>query len=217
MSEDHTNKYFKYAVLIVLVIYMYGAMTLKYVAGAKSLMEVLAMTFSGNKDAWEDKMGFIKPYWLGIFVFGFLSIIFSLGNIENSKGLQVVSVCMRFLSIILLILTSIVAIIKFGPTPMAEIEWFNFSEISDLFGNTIFIFILHHSVSGIVYPIRPQEKVKPMFMTSFSMGAGILVLEGFLAALAFGKEEYKDKAVGDFPCEIQELYNENFLKVPVVA
>jgi hypothetical protein len=150
-------------------------------------------------------------------VFAVLSVIFSLGNIENSKGLQVVSVCMRFLSITLMIGTSIVAIFMYGPTPASELNWFNFAEISDLFGNTIFIFILHHSVSGIVYPVRPQEKVKPMFLSSFSLGAGVLIIEGFLAALAFGKEEYKTREVGAFPCEIQELYNENFLKVPVVA
>lgn len=36
---------------------------------------------------------------------------------------------------------------------------FNISEqfkyLATVFGNTVFVFIFHHSISGIIYPIRP--------------------------------------------------------------
>ena len=35
--------------------------------------------------------GVLDPYYIGLFVFGIVVVIFSVGNIENSKGLQVVS------------------------------------------------------------------------------------------------------------------------------
>ncbi len=161
-------------------------------------------------------MGGFRPYWLGVVLFATLSIMFSLGNIENSKGLQIVSVVLRFVSIFLMMLGSIITIFRFGAASPKELTWFNFSEISGLFGNTIFIFIVHHSVSGIMYPVRPQKKVHQMFFSSFSLGAFFLLIEGVLAAFAFGHSEYKDD-LNEYPCSIQKLYNENFLKVPFIG
>ena len=84
-----------------------------------------------------------------------------------------------------------------------------------MFGNTAFVFIFHHSISGIVYPIRPQSEIKPMFMVSHIVGSSILGLEGLLAFLAFSgiKRDCKD----GFPCRVQPLFNENFLDIPVVG
>ena len=63
--------------------------------------------------------------------------------------------------------------------------------------------------------MRPQYQVKTMFWRSFLIGNFVLLCEGFLAVLAFShKTNDCDEA---FPCTIQELYNENFLKVPIVS
>lgn len=32
--------------------------------------------------------------------------------------------------------------------------------LATVFGNTAFVFIFHYSISGIVYPIRPQSSIK---------------------------------------------------------
>jgi hypothetical protein len=54
-----------------------------------------------------------------------------------------------------------------------------------------------------------------MFFYSFIIGSAVLVLEGFLALLAFSHIEQESCDV--FPCSIQKLYNENFSKLPVVG
>jgi len=128
-----------------------------------------------------------------------------------------VSTVLRFVSIALMICTSIYSLIAHGAATAKQLEWFNFGEISGLFGNTVFIFIVHHSVSGIIYPIRPQKKVKPMFMMAYSIGTTLLLLEGFLAALAFGGRDRWGPDPNVFPCSIQKLYNENFLKITFVG
>jgi len=42
MAQRVARPWVKYAMMIILVIYMYGAMSLKYVAGAESLYQGLA-------------------------------------------------------------------------------------------------------------------------------------------------------------------------------
>ena len=51
--------------------------------------------------------------------------------------------------------TSLILLCIHGIASKSELKLFNFGEISNLFGGTVFIFICHHSISGIVYPIRP--------------------------------------------------------------
>uniref|UniRef100_A0A7S3JG32 Amino acid transporter transmembrane domain-containing protein n=1 Tax=Euplotes harpa TaxID=151035 RepID=A0A7S3JG32_9SPIT len=54
-----------------------------------------------------------------------------------------------------------------------------------------------------------------MFFWSFLLGSVTLILEAFLAVLAFSHITNTD--CSDFPCEIQGLYNENFLNLPVIG
>jgi hypothetical protein len=176
----------RYVVIGILVIYMIGAMSLKYAAGSKSFVAGFSQTIYGDKDMLQDKLkDYIDPYYIGLFVFTLIVIGFSLGNIENSKGLQIVCTAMRMLAIACMLVISFISIFVCGMTPIKEIEVWNITHLSNIFGGTVFIFICHHSLSGIIYPIRPQAKVKPMLFLSFSIGGVLLLMEAFLATLAY--------------------------------
>lgn len=74
-------------IIVILIIYMYGAMSLKYVSGAESFIEAIGFIISGeDKDACYlyKSMG-SGAYYIGILVFAVLSLSFSFGNIENAK------------------------------------------------------------------------------------------------------------------------------------
>ena len=71
----------------------------------------------------------------------------------------------------------------------------------------MFVFIYHHSIPGIVYPVRPQSAVNSMFLKANVIGACLLALEGQLAFWAFGG---LTNECTSFPCATQPLFNENF-------
>lgn len=83
-------------------------------------------------------------------------MIFSFGNIENSKGLQIVTGFLRLLVIIFLYGGTIYYLGSNGvhAAPIFDGEKI-MKNIATVFGNTVFVFIFHHSISGVVYPIRP--------------------------------------------------------------
>ena len=62
-------------------------------------------------------------------------------------------------------------------TPIFDVKE-QMSHIANVFGGTVFVFIFHHSISGIVFPIRPQTEIRPMFMYSHIIGATLLAIEG---------------------------------------
>jgi hypothetical protein len=90
------------------------------------------------------------------------------------------------------------------------------ANIATLFGNTVFIFIFHHSISGIVYPVRPQKNIRPMFLTSHIVGSSLLAIEGLLAFLAFSGIKH-DCHTKIYPCKVADLYNENFINIPFIG
>ena len=155
MADDFLSPALKYMLYVLLVIYMYGAMCLKYVAGAESFVLGLSFSIWGDKERMNEELGGFDPYYLGLIIFAVLSLSFCFGNIENSKHLQIVATSLRFCAVILMTAGSIYSLARYGPTAKSEMTWFNFGELDLAIGNIIFIFICHHSISGIVYPVRP--------------------------------------------------------------
>ena len=168
----------KVFIIVILNVYMYGAMCLKYVSGAESLYQGISFMAYGKLTTLEDK--FPGIYYICIVIFGALSIGFSFGDIENSKILQVVTSIMRVVFLILMYFGCCFYLVEDGIQKATPV-W-NFSEqrkhLATVFGNTVFVFIYHHSIPGIIYPIRPQSSVNKMFVISNVFGATLLFMEG---------------------------------------
>mmetsp|Transcript_972 Transcript_972/g.1739 ORF Transcript_972/g.1739 Transcript_972/m.1739 type:complete len:108 (+) Transcript_972:604-927(+) len=103
---------------------MYGAICLKFISGAQSFEFGVEHTFwtEDGDDKFKELLGF-DPYYLGIFLFGFFSIYFSFGNIENAKTLQVVTMVLRFVVTTLMCIGSIYYIDKSGAHPTPVFNW----------------------------------------------------------------------------------------------
>lgn len=84
VAERLAGPWLKYCIIAILIFYMYGAICLKYVAGAESFVQGVALTIWDSEAKFRDFLHF-DPYYLGIIIFGALSIYFSFGNIEDAK------------------------------------------------------------------------------------------------------------------------------------
>jgi amino acid permease len=142
LAEDFVPKWVKFVLFFFLILYMYGAMCLKYVAGAESLVQGISTTFWNREDDLEKKIGF-DPYYIALLIFASISIYFSFGNIENAKVLQIVTTIMRFLTTFLMIIGSIISMGREsgGVAPARNLIDYDLEYMHILFGNTIFIFI----------------------------------------------------------------------------
>ena len=91
--------------------------------------------------------------------FACLSLAFSFGDIENSKGLQIFSAIMRFVTLGMMYFGTVYYISTDGVNQHEPVwDWANqASAAATVFGNTVFVFIYHHSIPGIIYPVRPQK------------------------------------------------------------
>lgn len=100
IADRIAKPWVKYTIMGILIVYMYGAMCLKYVAGAESLYQGISFLAYENTDTLEDKYPWV--YVLSIVFFEVMCCAFSFGDIENSKYLQIFSAFMRVFSLILM-------------------------------------------------------------------------------------------------------------------
>lgn len=136
----------------------------------------------------------------------------------------------RFVVIALMCMGSVYYIDKAGShaTPLFKFkDHLNF--LPQVLGNTTFIFMYHHAIPGIVYPIRPQQGVNRIFLYSNCIGAFFLSMEAILAYFAFASlenfcvepdswsEERDGAFIPQYPCKVSGLYNENFLNLPGIG
>lgn len=156
VADKIARQWVKYLIMIILTLYMYGAICLKYVGGAESFVTGVNHTFWPNDSEGFQKFLPFDPYFLGLFLFGFFSVYFSFGDIQNAKTLQVVTTILRFVVTLIMCGGSIYYIGHSGThiPPLFDFEN-QIKQVAKVFGNTTFAFIYHHSISGIIYPIRP--------------------------------------------------------------
>ena len=220
LAERVSYNWVKYSIIVILIVYVYGAVALKYVTGAISLQEGMSKIFTGEEGYWTQEYPW--TYYIAIAIFGVLSITFSFGDIENSKTLQVVTSIMRIVTVALMAICTIYYWGADGMNKAPTISWSTqLSHLSTVFGNTVFVFIYHHSVPGIVYPIRPQSDVGNMFLIANIVGALLLFMEAQLAWYAFSGLPNSCEDVNydpPFPCKPDPNgFNLNFGGVPVIG
>jgi len=208
--------------MIILVLFMLGGMLVKCISSCLSLTKALSFALYGNLDIINEKWGF-DVYYLSLFIFACIATGFALGNIENSKILQIFIMGIRFCILGLMILISLYTIFSYGQLNNSiqidsnenpDFVYADFTKISYLIGNVLFVTMLHHSVSGLIYPLRPQIKINQNFAIGFMLQFLIAVTHTILGVMAFGK--YKNSCE-KFPCKIQEIFNMNYQGIPFLG
>ena len=93
-------------------------------------------------------------FWLTLF---FLSgALFSFRSISKTKPIQVITITVRFVSVVLMILGAVIIIFQNGFemnfTPPRGNAFFNLSFFGDIFSNLVFSFLFHHSIPPSLRP-----------------------------------------------------------------
>ena len=185
-----------YFVVAVMVSYLYIGVTSNGIIAGNSLSVIIGKSL-GDK---------LPDYGYHIIVssFYFISLIIALNNINKLKQLSIFIVACRFIIIFIVIGSCIYSIVKFGAAKISEIPQFETPNITIMIGNSLFFFMSHHSMPGMVENFTPQKNLIKLLVISYISSLIIMLTFGYLALFAFG--QYKNQADCDynkFPCAIQ--------------
>ena len=188
---------------VVLIIYLYGDLSIYCVAVPSSLLAVTGpLTFV--------HLSSTATYYLYWLIFGLVLVPLVFFNFQKTKLLQAATMIMRFLAFSLMIILPIIYIIHRQEVYVPTVkELVNPAALFSLYGTAIYSFMCHHSLPSILFPVRRKRHLSSLLALDFLAVYSIYVVLAVVAILAFGRDPHSI-CQDNLPCSIQPLYTENF-------
>lgn len=212
MTKSAFSKPYYLISIVIMIGYVYISITSNAVLMGTSLEQILIKTFD-LKPLEDSKVGILYYIVVGFYYFCILTV--SLRNIEELKKFTSIIMLARIVVIALIVGSCFYIIKKDGITPIDKIPKMNFDNITLMIGNTLFYFMIQHSVPGIVEGFKPQRNLMKLLFFSFFISFVVFYAYGIITLLTFGK--YTNCSLDDFPSAIRNYFNLNFLGLSFVG
>lgn len=185
---------------LAIAIYLYGALCIKAVSASQALSLGLAFIFTSKIDGFDDFP--FNPYYICLIGFFIIVSLLALKNVQSTKWLQNIIAVLRYITSLLMIIGALIYIGRRGGVAHgSDIKYFDINNFAAIFGNVVFAFLSHHSLPGILKPIRPETSIKKVIFWGYVCGCIIMYMVALTAVLAFG--DLTNKCEDSFPCSLQ--------------
>ena len=124
---------------------------------------------------------------------------------------------MRFLIIFLIMGSCFYSMGKYGVSKMKDVPKFDLSNITVMIGNSLFVFMSHHSIPGMVENFTPQKRLIKLLIIGYIFSLLFIVLYSYVGLFSFSNPEYSCDKNHEFPIAIQSTFSSNFLGLPVIG
>ena len=195
MAHKVFNKPVYYFVVISMICYLYVGLTSNAMIAGKSLVKIISKTI--DKELPEGS------YQIIVSIFFLLVVSLALYNINHLKKLSMFVMVCRFVMIFLILGSCIYSIIQYGAADIGNLPKFELPNITVMIGNSLFLFMSHHSMPGMVENFKPQKNLIKLLVTAYLSSLILMLIYGYVSILAFG--QFQNCGVDSFPCAIQVI------------
>ncbi|XP_063618869.1 transmembrane protein 104 homolog [Cydia splendana] len=191
-----------------LCVYLFGDLSIYSAAVAKSVMDVVCSSVPANltnTSDWDALPCFNstspEPYTrLACYRTALLSFTAAIGpfvffNVQKTKYLQLFTTGMRWLAFTIMISFAIHLLVHSGA--QGHPPAFDFSGMPTLFGACVYSFMCHHSLPGLISPIRGKQRLGLHIALDYALISAFYLLLAFTGAFAFA--------------HLNDLYTLNFI------
>jgi purine-cytosine permease-like protein len=181
---------------IDICLYLYIGLTSNTVIASRSIQKIFSIMIYGDTHSLPS-----FSYYIIALLFIFIVLLLSLGDIKNLRKFTIAIMICRFTVIIIILSCCFYSMAEYGVSSLEQIPKFKIENISIMLGNSIFFFMIHHSIPGIVDSFKPQKQLTFLLFIGFFISLIFMISFGFIALLAFSKVTTCDNDY--FPCAIQ--------------
>lgn len=192
-----------------LCVYLYGDLSIYSAAVAKSVMDVVCSTVSSNVtngrgweslpcfNATDDPMAYTRLDVYRVSLLTFVAVMgpFVFFNVQKTKYLQLLTSGMRWLAFTIMISMAIHLLTSRGAE--GRPPTFDVTGMPTLFGACVYSFMCHHSLPGLISPIRGKNGLGLHLPLDYVLISVFYLLLAFTGAFAFA--------------ELNDLYTLNFV------
>jgi hypothetical protein len=193
LANKTLRKPLYFFVMLVICGYLYIGVTSNAIIAGNSLKDVLAKTFETTMPSY--------TYTLIVLAFFLISLFIALNNINKLKVFSMFIMGCRFAIILLVMASCIYSISKYGGSPYEQIPKSSLNHITVMIGNSLFFFMSHHSIPGMVEKFYPQKNLKKLLILGYVSSLIIMISYAYISLYAFSHLTNCDN--NEFPCAIQ--------------
>mmetsp|Transcript_70131 Transcript_70131/g.131103 ORF Transcript_70131/g.131103 Transcript_70131/m.131103 type:complete len:531 (-) Transcript_70131:193-1785(-) len=210
-----TNSVARILVYVAIICFIYGSLSAFVVTVNTSLSHTLASMLQGGCKSfqcpWKGNASVDQLYPLCLMATFLLAFKLCLGDLQKTKKFTVMVMAIRFIAmgIMLVGTASIIGDRGYAQEPgtpeqpdmtlseaFEELPRWNFGSLGFIFGNSVYVFTLHHALPSMIAPLEHQDDAPKVLISSFLVVVFLMVLLSVSAMLAFQ--------------EVQSFYNLNF-------
>ncbi|XP_049869094.1 transmembrane protein 104 homolog [Pectinophora gossypiella] len=181
---------------VLICVYLYGDLSIYSAAVAKSVMDVVCSSIPSNvtnPKEWDELPCFnsttaatytrLQVYRIALLTFVGAMGPFVFFNVQKTKYLQLFTSGMRWLAFTIMISLAIHLLVGRGPqgSPPA----FDVTGLPTLFGACVYSFMCHHSLPGLISPIRGKNRLGLHLALDYTLITIFYLLLAFTGAFAF--------------------------------
>ena len=196
-------------VVITIICYLYIGVTSNGIIAGNNLKDIIGRTLGIDMPEYS--------YYIIVICFFFITITIALNNIKHLKKFSMFIMVMRFVIIFLIMGCCFYSMGKYGVAEFKDIPKFDLSNITVMIGNSLFVFMSHHSIPGMVENFTPQKRLIKLLIIGYIFSLIFIVLYSYIGLFAFSNPNYKCDKNSEFPIAIQSTFSSNFLGLPVVG
>ena len=190
-------------VVITIICYLYIGVTSNGIIAGNNLKDIIGKTFDTDMPEYS--------YYIIVLCFFVITIIIALNNIKHLKKFSMFIMVMRFVIIFLIMGCCFYSMAKFGIAKYKDIPKFDISNITVMIGNSLFVFMSHHSIPGMVENFTPQRRLIKLLIIGYIFSLLFIVLYSYIGVFAFGDPSLPCDKSSPFPIAIQSTFSSNFL------
>ncbi|CAG9761739.1 unnamed protein product [Ceutorhynchus assimilis] len=200
MASIYLSKTGHILFFISLCIYLFGDLTIYVAASGKTIINLSCQQSNNTENftepCWQNSdITKFDMYRIYVALFGLCVGPFTYFNVQKTKYLQMFTISIRWLAFAIMLTLAVVRLIKNGQQGHPSL--INLAEIPALAGSSVYSFMCHHSLPGLIAPISNKHKLISKISWDF------IVISSFYLLLSL---------TGSFAFEsIDVLYNLNFI------
>lgn len=164
----------------ILCVYLFGDLAIYAVYVPRSLVTVTGSFSLGSWHISEQ-----DAYYIFLALFTLATAPFCFFDFQKTKYMQITTMVCRNAAFAAMVIIAIVAIAQGDGADVSKIEIADFSAFPALFGASVYAFMCHHSIPGLLSPVEKKNKVTTLFVVDFVSVATAYILLAYSAVFAY--------------------------------
>ncbi|KAF5304415.1 hypothetical protein FQR65_LT07945 [Abscondita terminalis] len=182
------NKIGRTLFYLCLCIYLYGDLAIYVTAVSKTMCDIVCNSTRNSENytlhCWENgEMDKMSVYRMFVILFAILVGPFSYFQVQKTKYLQILTSSMRWAAFTIMITIAIVEMVQ--ERPRGDPKLINFKGTPALIGASVYSFMSHHSLPGLVAPFARKRYIVRQLALDYFLICTFYILLALTGSFAF--------------------------------